>query len=207
MNAAVDICFLLYNIAYLFEKTPYYRPWLSWIGVDIRRLGIDDLVSWRDMAALHSLLTIPQRAMQKSSQRSSINPPKGPLATIRRMLWSSPRMLLDSLKILLPTAIFFVKFLEWWYSPSSPARALTISPLGPSIPPPQMLPPHPQGINVDSTKYGVCPLCKKALANATALPSGYVFCYRCVYDYTQKHGQCPVTLQPVRVWQLRKVLV
>ena len=152
-------------------------------------------------------LIILQRAMQQASRRSPANLPKGPLATLRRMLWSSPRMLLDSLRILLPTAIFFVKFLEWWYSPSSPARALTISPLGPSGPPPQMLPPHPQGVRVDHTKYGVCPLCQSTLANPTALPSGYVFCYRCIYDHTQKQGKCPVTLQPVRVWQLRKVLV
>ena len=33
------------NVAYLFDQTPYYRPWLSWIGVDLRRVGIDDLVS------------------------------------------------------------------------------------------------------------------------------------------------------------------
>ena len=32
------------NVAYLFDQTPYYRPWLSWIGVDLRRVGIDDLV-------------------------------------------------------------------------------------------------------------------------------------------------------------------
>lgn len=43
-NAAFELWLLLYNVAYLFEKTPFYRPWLGWIGVDIRRLGIDDMV-------------------------------------------------------------------------------------------------------------------------------------------------------------------
>ncbi|EPQ59658.1 hypothetical protein GLOTRDRAFT_109799, partial [Gloeophyllum trabeum ATCC 11539] len=59
----------------------------------------------------------------------------------------------------------------------------------------------------DGTQYGQCPLCKGAIANATALPSGYVFCYRCAYEQVQKEGRCPVTLLPARLWELRKVLV
>lgn len=133
--------------------------------------------------------------------------PQGLLAKLRRMLISSPRLLLDSLKILLPTAIFFIRFLEWWYSPSSPARSLAVSPQGPAVPPPRMLPPHPRGLQIDGSKYGECGLCHGALANATAFPSGYVFCYRCAHDYIQEHGRCPVTLLPARVWQLRKILV
>lgn len=136
--------------------------------------------------------------------------PEGPqdlASRIRRLFFSSPRFLLDSLKVLLPTAIFFIKFLEWWYSPSSPARSLSVSPLGPAVPPPQMLPPHPRGLRMDEVKYGECGLCRGPINNATAFPTGYVFCYRCAYDYIQEHGRCPVTLLPVRVWQLRKILV
>ena len=142
--------------------------------------------------------------MSKANQ----TPPNLQLSSrIKALLKSSPRFLLDSLRFLLPTAIFFVKFLEWWYSPGSPARSLATSPLGPAIPPPRMLPPHPQGIPFDKTAYGICPLCRKPISNATALPSGYVFCYRCAFDQVERHGKCPVTLLPARVWQLRKVLV
>ena len=126
---------------------------------------------------------------------------------LKRLLWKSPRLLLDSLKVLLPTAIFFIKFLEWWYSPSSPARALSSSPLGPAVPPPSLQRPHPQGVRVDDVGYGECALCRGALANATAFPSGYVFCYRCAHDWVEKHSRCPVTLMPTRMWQLRKILV
>lgn len=128
-------------------------------------------------------------------------------ARFRHLLMTSPQLLLDSLRLLLPTAIFFVKFLEWWYSPGSPARSLSTSPLGPAVPPPRMLSPHPQGIPFDKSSYGICPICHNGINNATALPSGYVFCYRCAYDQVEKHGKCPVTLLPARVWQLRKVLV
>ena len=45
MNTAFEVWLLVYNIAYLVERTPYYRPWLSWVGVDLRRVSADDLVS------------------------------------------------------------------------------------------------------------------------------------------------------------------
>jgi hypothetical protein len=132
---------------------------------------------------------------------------RGVVAAIRHFLLSSPQFLMDSLRLLLPTAIFFIKFLEWWYSPGSPARSLSTSPLGPAVPPPRMLPPHSKGIPFDGTQYGHCPLCHRPINNATALPSGYVFCYRCAYDQAEKFGKCPITLLPTRVWQLRKVMV
>ncbi|KAG1753694.1 Pex12 amino terminal region-domain-containing protein [Suillus paluster] len=162
-NTGFEVWLLAHNISYLFDRTPFYRPWLAWIGVDLRRLNMDDFLA-------------------QQGKQHAISPPKGGfLAIVRRLLLRSPQLLLDSLTLLLPTAIFFIKFLEWWYSPGSPARSLSISPLGPAIPPPQILPPHPAGISIDSTKYGHCPLCKEPINNATALPSGYVFCYRCAH--------------------------
>jgi peroxin-12 len=43
-NAAYELWLLWYNIAYLFDKSAFYRPWLKWIGVDLRRLGPEDYV-------------------------------------------------------------------------------------------------------------------------------------------------------------------
>nr|GAT53831.1 predicted protein [Mycena chlorophos] len=189
LNTSFEVWLFASNVAYLFGKTPYYRPWLSWMGVDLRRLGVDDFRA---------------AAMADQTRPST---PKTLLSWIRHLILSSPRVLLDSLRLLLPTAIFFIKFLEWWYSPSSPARTFSVSPLGPAIPPPRMLPPHPQGVPFDGQAYGRCPLCHDGFKNATALPSGYVFCYRCAYEHVEKHGKCPVTLLPVQTWQLRKVLV
>jgi len=192
VNSGYELWLLAYNVGYLFDKTPFYRPWLSWIGVDLRRLGPDD---YRLMDAK------AQAAAQKLPSRNTI------LAFIRRLILTSPRILLDSLKFLLPLSIFFVKFLEWWYSPSSPARSLVTAPKGPSIPPPRVLPPHPKGLSIEGLKYGTCPICHNAIENATALPSGYVFCYKCAHPYVEEHRKCPVTLLPARVWQLRKVLI
>ncbi|KAJ7688424.1 cyclin-dependent protein kinase inhibitor [Mycena rosella] len=189
LNTSFELWLLFCNVAYLFDQTPFYRPWLSWIGIDLRRLGLEDF-----------------RAVAASAKKNLVRP-HSTLAWIRRLLFTSPQVLLDSLRLLLPTAIFFVKFLEWWYSPGSPARSFSTSPLGPAVPPPRMLPPHPQGIHFDAQAYGKCPICLDGLKNATALPSGYVFCYRCAYDHVEEHGKCPITLLPARIWQLRKVMV
>ncbi|KZT27047.1 hypothetical protein NEOLEDRAFT_1131563 [Neolentinus lepideus HHB14362 ss-1] len=192
LNMSWELWLLAFDVAYLFDRTPFYRPWLSWVGVDLRRLGMDD---YREAALI--------------AQRNTNSPArsKSAFTLMRRFLLRSPRLLLDSLKVALPLAIFFVKFLEWWYSPSSPARSLMTSPLGPPVPPPKLLPSHPQGLQIDGAQYGQCPLCRGAIANATALPSGYVFCYRCAYEQVQKEGRCPVTFLPARLWELRKVLV
>ncbi|KAG6850051.1 hypothetical protein H0H93_001867 [Arthromyces matolae] len=190
LNLSYEVWLLLYNMAYLFDRSPFYRPWLSWMGIDLRRLGSEDFRAAALMA---------QKKLSPDKRR-------GVLSWLRFAFASSPHILLDSLRLLLPAAIFFVKFLEWWYSPGSPARSLSTPVLGPAVPPPQMLPPHPQGIPFDRDSYGTCPICQGTINNATALPSGYVFCYRCAYDQVEKHGKCPVTLLPARVWQLRKVL-
>jgi peroxin-12 len=142
------------------------------------------------------------------------------MSSLKRMIRaiaSSPSFIFNSLKIILPLSIFFVKFLEWWYSPSSPARSISSSSgafgdgganAGPPVPPPRVLPPHPLGLKVDPTKYGSCPICgKEEMENATAAPSGYVFCYKCIYTEVSEKGKCPVTLLPVKIWELRKVLV
>ncbi|KAI0693585.1 Pex12 amino terminal region-domain-containing protein [Cytidiella melzeri] len=187
LNTGFEVWLFVSNVAYLFDKTPFYRPWLTWVGVDIRRVGMDDMV--------RHVTSEPK------------NLPQGLSAKLRGLLISSPRLLLDSLRILLPTAIFFIRFLEWWYSPSSPAKSLAVSPQGPVVPPPRILPPHPQGLPMDRKKYGECGLCANAIANATAFPTGYVFCYRCAHEYVVEHSRCPVTLLPARVWQLRKILI
>lgn len=208
MNTSFELWLLACNVAYLFERTPFYRPWLAWIGVDLRRLSADDLVSVTSAANPHdSDVNSCSQLVTSNVQGATRHARRGIMKQLYQLLINTPQLILDSLKLLLPTAIFFIRFLEWWYSPGSPARSLSISPLGPAIPPPRMLPPHPSGIPVEGTMFGHCPLCQNTINNATALPSGYVFCYRCAFDHVERHGRCPVTLLPAKVWQMRKVLI
>lgn len=197
-----------YNVAYLFDHSPFYRPWLAWMNIDLRRLGEDDYVGVGISISSNTTEAFPQRqAHLQSRNRRLPDSPKTWRAFVAQLILRSPRLLLDSLKVLLPTAIFFYKFLEWWYSPSSPARSMSTAPTGPILPPPAMLKPHPQGVPFDPTQYGQCPLCKNTIANATAIPSGYVFCYKCIFGHVEESKQCPVTLVSTQIWQLRKVMV
>lgn len=167
--------------------------------MDLRRAAPAQLV-------LFSLFkcTVTYRHSQKEAQSKVY---ASTWQRVKELLASSPRLFLDSLKVLLPLSIFFLKFLEWWYSPSSPARALSATPSGPAIPPPQILLPHPDGLNVNPTRYGECPICRQPIVNATVLPTGYVFCYRCIHSSVESTGLCPVTFHPVNIAQLRKVML
>jgi peroxin-12 len=44
-----------------------------------------------------------------------------------------------------------------------------------------------------------CPLClRECVEPAMASCSGYVFCFPCLRSHVERHGQCPVTLVPMR---------
>lgn len=43
-NVGFEGWLLAHNVAYLFDRTPFYRPWLAWVGVDLRRLNSNDFV-------------------------------------------------------------------------------------------------------------------------------------------------------------------
>ncbi|KEP65591.1 UNVERIFIED_CONTAM: hypothetical protein HHA_247652 [Hammondia hammondi] len=39
----------------------------------------------------------------------------------------------------------------------------------------------------------ICPLCHRPRTNAACLPTGYVFCYRCLVNFVRTHNRCPVS--------------
>lgn len=155
-------------------------------------------------AAQNSLRSSPFQADPRTGTKPSIG------KIILRSLLLAPQAALNALKVLLPTSIFFFKFLEWCYS-STYARSRLSSNKGtasaPALRPPSSRPmPHPDGVcGEDDVQPGVCPVCKKPIANPTALPTGYVGDYRCLYDYVEKEGRCPVTRLKVAIGDLRKI--
>lgn len=48
VGTAWQLWMLAYNVRYLFDKSPFWRPWLRWMRMDIRRVGSDDYVSRRE---------------------------------------------------------------------------------------------------------------------------------------------------------------
>ncbi|CDS04175.1 hypothetical protein LRAMOSA07130 [Lichtheimia ramosa] len=180
VNGAYHGANLAYAIAYMFNKTRYYSPWLHLIGLEVKRMSMADYRSYYD----------------KMAASESKNITSSPLSVMSSVF----SKVIEFLKVLLPMSIFFYKFLEWWYS-SEFARGNNMGALGAAddeedentIPPPEKIKPDARATPVPA-KPNTCPLCLSCpINNPTALPSGYVFCYTCVYKYVEDYGRCPVT--------------
>ncbi|KAF2750506.1 hypothetical protein M011DRAFT_397371 [Sporormia fimetaria CBS 119925] len=111
VNAAYYFSLLVFNMAYLFDGTKYHSPFLWLVRTRIRRLGDADY-----------------KAIELATQPSKVGPARpgegGSLFSPRNMARSVYPRLLSSLRILLPTSIFALKFLEWWHA-SDFARQLS----------------------------------------------------------------------------------
>jgi peroxin-12 len=96
VHAAYYFSIIAFNLAYLFDNTKYHNPFLWLIGTRIRRMNAADF-----------------QAIEALSKPKPGSPP-GPTSFL------NPRTLgpklLGSLSVLLPTSIFALKFLEWWYA-------------------------------------------------------------------------------------------
>ncbi|KAF2241004.1 hypothetical protein BU26DRAFT_525540 [Trematosphaeria pertusa] len=130
VNAAYYFSLLVFNMAYLFDGSKYHSPFLWMIGTRIRRLGEADY-----------------KAIELATQPTKVGPARpgegGSILSPRNIARTVKPRLLTSLRILLPTSIFALKFLEWWYA-SDFARQLSRKaaenielppPILPSLPP------------------------------------------------------------------------
>ena len=107
INAAYYFSLLAFNLAYLSDKSKSSSPFLWLIGTRIRRLSEAD---HRAIAlAAQTIATSPSHPTARPGQASSLFNP----LTFASIIY--PR-LLSSLRILLPTSIFALKFLEWWHA-------------------------------------------------------------------------------------------
>ncbi|SNX81609.1 related to Peroxisome assembly protein 12 [Melanopsichium pennsylvanicum] len=247
---------LTYNVRYLYDQTPYWRPWLSLMRVDIRRVGPNDG---------------PRRSLLPKKLPSLVRQP-GKFFT--KVIGLVPGILFEGLKYGLPASIFFFKFLEWWYGADNPRRRRSGGGQGANgngggassgsngedgsvtalDPPAPLLPDFNKGLlsnnntatipntielglptyklphifalsgeildqlqqSIDSQHHAAdvapkliqndkngqsrrlihnsCPLCGvMPINNPAILPSGYVFCYTCAFNYVDRNRKCPIT--------------
>jgi hypothetical protein len=75
----------------------------------------------------------------------------------------------------LPAILFLYKFSKWFMENEYDKIKGEI----PIPPPPPVKDRHPQSM-VRELEHGKCPICSRGFVNPTAIPSGYVFCYRYV---------------------------
>lgn len=114
VNAAYYFSLLAFNLAYLFDGSKYHSPFMWLIGTRVRRLGEAD---YHAIELATNPKPSPARPGRTPGEGMSIFNPR----TLGRTVY--PR-LLSTLRILLPTSIFALKFLEWWHA-SDFARQLS----------------------------------------------------------------------------------
>ncbi|KAI5362841.1 Putative peroxisome assembly protein [Septoria linicola] len=125
VNAAYYFSLLAFNLAYLFDGTKYHSPFMWIIGSRIRRLND------ADHKAI-ALATEPKPApAPRSGQTTSIFAPR----TMSRVL--QPKVV-TALKLLLPTSIFALKFLEWWHNSDFSRQLSKKANEGLELPPPSI---------------------------------------------------------------------
>ena len=250
INAAYYFSLLAFNLAYLFSHTHYSSPFLWLIGTRIRRMSAAD-----HQAIAQAMAPVPpsgsgSKATSAAARTSIFSPVAMASVVIPKLL--------SALRLLLPTSIFALKFLEWWHAsdfatqlsrkatenlnlpppvvagevdappkpvlrpsaapekwsvPSRPTNTVALSSDSPpssslSSPPPSEpisftqnvhQPPmstlshlpiftlpassHSSATSSTTSTSPLCPICKYPIQTATAVQTGYVFCYTCIYKW------------------------
>jgi len=184
VNAFYEGSFFLYQLLYLYDRTEYFSPFLHLQGVTLKRLSLQEMEA-------QNQTNINRRNKRLRKLRDG-----GPLLELWKRIVQSYDIVVDYSKFLLPITIFLFKFLEWWYTDASQIAT------PPPIPPPPEPPKTTGYLPINQTE---CPLCKKTRTNPAVLPSGYAFCYPCIFTYVKEHHKCPVTSLPMDEDQIRKI--
>jgi peroxin-12 len=178
VNAAYYFSLLAFNLAYLFDNSKYSSPFLRLIGTRIRRLGEAD----------HRAIALATNPPPKYSSRP------GETTSILHPRTIYPR-LLSSLRILLPTSIFALKFLEWWHASDFSRQLTRKAAEGLDLPPPVvsglLSTPHVSKVqSQDSSKRQPKP--NPPISSTSYLPILTVPLPKAVQS-----SLCPICLHPV----------
>ncbi|KFO75622.1 Peroxisome assembly protein 12, partial [Cuculus canorus] len=174
VNMAWEGWFLIQQLCYILGKAQHHSPMLRLAGVRLVRLTAEDIQALEKKVGATSSQTHGIKTQVQSAVRKAL----GGIAF--------------SLSTGLSVSVFFLQFLDWWYSSENQETIKSLTAL--PIPPPPVHLDHEADSALLPKLRTVCPLCHKIRVNATALStSGFVFCYRCVYSYVKTHQRCPIT--------------
>ncbi|XP_067866023.1 peroxisome assembly protein 12 [Heterodontus francisci] len=187
VNMGWEGWFLIYRLLYTFGKTQFHSPLLRVAGVRLGNLTPADL----------------QDLEHRSSWVSDTSTSESVIGKLTSFLSRAVGGVAVSLSTGVSVGVFFLQFLEWWYSSENQETIKSLSSL-PTPPPPV----HFDKLTDEALPRlrNTCPLCNKIRTNDTALAtSGYVYCYRCAYSYVKRHQRCPVTGYPTELQHLVKL--
>lgn len=200
-KGAYHLATLLFYLGYLFGKTSSHSVSDFLLGMKYSRLsGYDYMLD--DQRA---------RALELGPKEEDDDVPMlGQIVnffTTRRGLETLRNSTLSGLSYALPTSMFMLKFLEWW-SGSELAHRLAAKSRGggladDSLPIPRTEADEVTAKDADQGRMrdsSLCPLCGEKITNPTAIETGVVYCYTCIFRHLEgadreTGGHCPVTGQ------------
>lgn len=189
VSTAWEATLLGYDLAYLFGKTPYFRPWHKLLGVRVeRRVDDDDPTATRSIMQSFPPLLPPLLLALKFAQ-----------------WWYSPTS---------PRSLPTTKETTSHHTSVLPPRPLPILPDS-GLLSTEDKEATAEGYSIDAENFGLCPICQAKWQNPAILPSGWVVCWRCGWDAISGEGEageegkgrCPITGVAVHPSELRRVLV
>ncbi|KAM6970444.1 peroxisome assembly protein 12 [Aplochiton taeniatus] len=184
VSMAWDSWVFCQQLLYVFGRVKSHSPFLWLAGVQLSHLTARDI-----------------RSMDLKPATRSATTGLGVGERLRQLTSTAIGGLAISLSTSLSMGVFFLQFLEWWYSSENQSTIKTLTSL-PTPPPPI----HLQDQSALTKHNKLCPVCRKVRTNDTVLStSGFVFCYRCIYVYVKAHQRCPMSGYPTELQHLIKI--
>ena len=183
LRKSVGIVGAMYQLAFCLGRTQYFSLWHH---------------VWKYNVVRH--VPPPETPFNAGGQLATemLNRPN----TVRRkvMAWGAAAVQYSVI-----VGVLGFKFFEWWYTPEVQELAQQSS-TETVLPPPPIELFKPSVVPIDTASV-VCPLCKEHCTNMAACPSGFVYCYPCVYAYVEEHGRTPQGGLPCTTNDIRKCWV
>ncbi|KAF3699610.1 Peroxisome assembly protein 12 Peroxin-12 [Channa argus] len=200
ISSAWQAWVFIQQLLFVFGATRTHSPLLWLARVRLARLNAQDI-----------------REMELKNSIAGGSSAGSPAQKAWWLVSQAARGIAISLSTSLSLGVFFLQFLEWWYSSENQSTVKSLASL-PAPPPPLHLQEEHScrdsafvSANYsDETRLRSdsrsCPLCQRRRTNATVLStSGFVFCYRCIYLYVKTNHRCPVTGYPTELQHLIKI--
>ncbi|KAF3847055.1 hypothetical protein F7725_004133 [Dissostichus mawsoni] len=167
------------QLLYLFGATKTQNPLLWLAGVRLARLSGDDL-----------------KELELRSRRGE------------RLEGGRACEAALSLSSSLSLGVFFLQFLDWFYSSENQNAVKSLTSFPAPLPPLHLKrdPSANQSAEIEPSANRMCPLCRRVRSNSTVLStSGFVFCYRCIFSFVKNQRRCPVSGFPSEPQHLIKI--
>ena len=203
INAAYYLSILSFSLAYLFDGTKYPNPFLWLVGTRMRRMGK------ADYSAIEAASLAADDVVKKAVGAG--RPGQGLAGFFHpRTLYLR---LLVSLRLLLPTSIFLLKFLEWWHASDFSRQLSRKATESLELPPPVVsIQQGPQARSHTASTSGkplssqspissssflpiftvpppssssLCPICLQPLSTPAACQTGHVFDFKCIFQWIE----------------------